>query len=432
MIILLKDFNNNYWRKVNSNNIKDIIARYILDSRGNPTVEVDVILNSGIMGRASVPSGASTGIYEALELRDLGRDYMGKGVKNAINNIHNKIKPLLINHDIQDIKKIDRLMIEADGTPNKSVLGANSILGVSLACVKAASKEKNLPLYKHINELYGHKLKMPIPMMNILNGGSHADNLLDIQEFMIYPDGFSTFEDSLRAGTEIFHTLKKILKKRNHNTNIGDEGGFAPSLSKNQEALDLIMEAIEKAGYKPKKEINLALDVAASEIYNKKTKLYSLKAENKEYSSDDMIDYYSYLSKEYPIVSIEDGLDENDWDGWTKLTATLGNSIQIVGDDLTVTNYNRLYKAIELNAINAILIKLNQIGSFTETMDTIELAKNNNLGIIISHRSGETEDTTIADLSVATGVGQIKTGSLCRTDRTSKYNQLLRIESELS
>ena len=417
---------------MNSNNIKDIIARYILDSRGNPTVEVDVILNSGIMGRASVPSGASTGIYEALELRDLGRDYMGKGVKNAINNIHNKIKPLLINHDIQDIKKIDRLMIEADGTPNKSVLGANSILGVSLACVKAASKEKNLPLYKHINELYGHKLKMPIPMMNILNGGSHADNLLDIQEFMIYPDGFSTFEDSLRAGTEIFHTLKKILKKRNHNTNIGDEGGFAPSLSKNQEALDLIMEAIEKAGYKPKKEINLALDVAASEIYNKKTKLYSLKAENKEYSSDDMIDYYSYLSKEYPIVSIEDGLDENDWDGWTKLTATLGNSIQIVGDDLTVTNYNRLYKAIELNAINAILIKLNQIGSFTETMDTIELAKNNNLGIIISHRSGETEDTTIADLSVATGVGQIKTGSLCRTDRTSKYNQLLRIESELS
>ena len=309
---------------MNSNNIKDIIARYILDSRGNPTVEVDVILNSGIMGRASVPSGASTGIYEALELRDLGRDYMGKGVKNAINNIHNKIKPLLINHDIQDIKKIDRLMIEADGTPNKSVLGANSILGVSLACVKAASKEKNLPLYKHINELYGHKLKMPIPMMNILNGGSHADNLLDIQEFMIYPDGFSTFEDSLRAGTEIFHTLKKILKKRNHNTNIGDEGGFAPSLSKNQEALDLIMEAIEKAGYKPKKEINLALDVAASEIYNKKTKLYSLKAENKEYSSDDMIDYYSYLSKEYPIVSIEDGLDENDWDGWTKLTATLG------------------------------------------------------------------------------------------------------------
>jgi len=417
---------------VNSNNIKDIIARYILDSRGNPTVEVDVILNSGIMGRASVPSGASTGIYEALELRDSGRDYMGKGVKNAINNIHNKIKPLLINHDIQDIKKIDRLMIEADGTPNKSVLGANSILGVSLACVKAASKEKKLPLYKYINELYGHKLKMPIPMMNILNGGSHADNLLDIQEFMIYPDGFSTFEDSLRAGTEIFHTLKKILKKRNHNTNIGDEGGFAPSLSKNQEALDLIMEAIEKAGYKPKKEINLALDVAASEIYDKKTKLYSLKAENKKYSSDDMIDYYSYLSKEYPIVSIEDGLDENDWDGWTKLTATLGNSIQIVGDDLTVTNYNRLYKAIELNAINAILIKLNQIGSFTETMDTIELAKNNNLGIIISHRSGETEDTTIADLSVATGVGQIKTGSLCRTDRTSKYNQLLRIESELS
>ena len=417
---------------MNSNNIKDIIARYILDSRGNPTVEVDVILNSGIMGRASVPSGASTGIYEALELRDLGRDYMGKGVKNAINNIHNKIKPLLINHDIQDIKKIDRLMIEADGTPNKSVLGANSILGVSLACVKAASKEKNLPLYKYINELYGHKLKMPIPMMNILNGGSHADNLLDIQEFMIYPDGFSTFEDSLRAGTEIFHTLKKILKKRNHNTNIGDEGGFAPSLSKNQEALDLIMEAIEKAGYKPKKEINLALDVAASEIYDKKTKLYSLEAENKEYSSDDLIDYYSYLSKEYPIVSIEDGLDENDWDGWTKLTATLGNSIQIVGDDLTVTNYNRLYKAIELNAINAILIKLNQIGSFTETMDTIELAKNNNLGIIISHRSGETEDTTIADLAVATGVGQIKTGSLCRTDRTSKYNQLLRIESELS
>ena len=406
-------------------------ARYILDSRGNPTVEVDVILNNGILGRAAVPSGASTGIYEALELRDKGTSYMGKGVQKAIENIHNKIKPILMNCNINDINRIDELMLNEDGTKNKSNLGANSILGVSLACLKAGALTNKLPLFRYINELYPNQFKMPIPMMNILNGGSHADNLLDIQEFMIYPNGFSSFEDSLRAGTEIFHNLKKILKKNNYNTNIGDEGGFAPSLKSNQEALDLIMEAIQKAGYKPEDEINLALDVAASEMYDKESELYKLKAENKEYSNHDMIYYYSHLTKEYPIVSIEDGLDENDWLGWRNLTKTIGDTVQIVGDDLTVTNYHRLNKAIELNAINAILIKLNQIGSFTETMDTIKLAQKNNLGIIISHRSGETEDTTIADLAVATGVGQIKTGSLCRTDRTAKYNQLLRIETQL-
>ena len=416
---------------MNSATIQNIIARYILDSRGNPTVEVDVILSNGILGRAAVPSGASTGVYEALELRDMGTSYMGKGVQNAIDNIHNKIKPILINCSISDIKKIDELMLNEDGSYNKSNLGANSILGVSLACLKAGANANQLPLFRYINELYPNQFKMPIPMMNILNGGSHADNLLDIQEFMIYPDGFSSFEDSLQAGTEIFHNLKKILKKNKYNTNIGDEGGFAPSLKSNQEALDLIMEAIQIAGYKPEEEINLALDVAASEMYNKETQLYKLKAENKEYSNQEMIDYYSHLTKEYPIVSIEDGLDENDWKGWSQLTKKLGDNVQIVGDDLTVTNYNRLKRAIELNAINAILIKLNQIGSFTETMDTIKLAQENNLGIIISHRSGETEDTTIADLAVATGVGQIKTGSLCRTDRTAKYNQLLRIETQL-
>ena len=416
---------------MNSATIQNIIARYILDSRGNPTVEVDVILSNGILGRAAVPSGASTGVYEALELRDMGTSYMGKGVQNAIDNIHNKIKPILINCRINDIKKIDELMLNEDGSNNKSNLGANSILGVSLACLKAGANANQLPLFRYINELYPNQFKMPIPMMNILNGGSHADNLLDIQEFMIYPDGFSSFEDSLQAGTEIFHNLKKILKKNKYNTNIGDEGGFAPSLKSNQEALDLIMEAIQIAGYKPEEEINLALDVAASEMYNKETQLYKLKAENKEYSNQEMINYYSHLTKEYPIVSIEDGLDENDWKGWSQLTKKLGNNVQIVGDDLTVTNYNRLKRAIELNAINAILIKLNQIGSFTETMDTIKLAQDNNLGIIISHRSGETEDTTIADLAVATGVGQIKTGSLCRTDRTAKYNQLLRIETQL-
>ena len=416
---------------MNSTTIQNIIARYILDSRGNPTVEVDVILSNGILGRAAVPSGASTGVYEALELRDMGTSYMGKGVQNAIDNIHNKIKPILINCCISDIKKIDELMLNEDGSYNKSNLGANSILGVSLACLKAGANANQLPLFRYINELYPNQFKMPIPMMNILNGGSHADNLLDIQEFMIYPDGFSSFEDSLQAGTEIFHNLKKILKKNKYNTNIGDEGGFAPSLKSNQEALDLIMEAIQIAGYKPEEEINLALDVAASEMYNKETQLYKLKAENKEYSNQEMIDYYSHLTKEYPIVSIEDGLDENDWKGWSQLTKKLGDNVQIVGDDLTVTNYNRLKRAIELNAINAILIKLNQIGSFTETMDTIKLAQENNLGIIISHRSGETEDTTIADLAVATGVGQIKTGSLCRTDRTAKYNQLLRIETQL-
>ncbi len=412
--------------------ITNIKARFILDSRGNPTIEVDVTLNNGILGRAAVPSGASTGVYEALELRDsTSSKFLGKGVLQAIKNINTKIKPLLINQPIADIKAIDAIMIAADGTPNKRNLGANSILGVSLAALHAGAMSMQQPLFQYINQLYGYPMKMPVPMMNILNGGSHADNKVDIQEFMIMPMRAKTFQESLRIGSEIFHRLKQILKEKKMITAVGDEGGFAPDLKSNEDALILLSQAISESGYRVGKDIKFALDVAASELYNSTTSKYELKSEKLILSSEEMIEYYIRLCEKYPIISIEDGLDENDWRGWSQLTQKIPKNVQIVGDDLTVTNPIKLQKAIHKKAMNAILIKLNQIGTFSETMDTIELAKNNNLGIIISHRSGETEDTTIADLSVAVGSGQIKTGSLCRTDRTCKYNQLLRIEELL-
>jgi len=407
--------------------ITDIRARYILDSRGNPTIEADVILSNNIVGRASVPSGASTGQFEALELRDKDNNFNGKHVLRAINNIDTKIKPLLLNMNINDIRAIDYKMIQADGTDNKNQFGANAILAVSLASLRAAANNKKNNLYEYINTIYPSKMSLPIPMMNILNGGSHADNTLDIQEFMIYPTGFNTFDEAIQAGVEIFHKLKMILNRKGYNTAIGDEGGFAPSLTHNEEALELILEAVHHSGYKLNNQILLALDVAASEFYNKKTGLYELQSENKTLSSVELIDYYDNLCNKYPIISIEDPIFENDWDGWQLMLKKMGDKIQIVGDDLTVTNSDRLKRAISDNAINAILIKLNQIGSFTETMETIDIAKKNNLGYIISHRSGETEDTIIADLAVACNAGQIKTGSLCRTDRTAKYNQLLRI-----
>ena len=411
-----------------SNKIQDILPRFILDSRGNPTVEVDIILHNNIMGRAAVPSGASTGKYEAVELRDKNKNlYLGRGVNTAIDNINNIIKPLLIGSNVTDLHKIDEIMLNEDGSDNKKILGANAILAVSLGCLRAAANLENKLLFQYINKIYPGDISMPMPMMNILNGGAHANNNLDIQEFMIFPVGVSDFNIAIQSGVEIFHTLKKILIKKNYNTNIGDEGGFAPSLANNEEAIELILEAISAAGYVPGKEIAIALDVAASELYNEKHQLYYLNSGERKCSSGDLIDYYRTLCSKYPIISIEDGLDENDWEGWKALYKCLSSKIQLVGDDLTVTNYNRLKKAIKKNAINAILIKLNQIGTFTETMQTIQLAKDYNLGIVISHRSGETEDTTIADLSVAINSGQIKTGSLCRTDRNAKYNQLLRI-----
>ena len=410
-----------------NNTIKSIQAHQILDSRGNPTIETEVILKNNIRGRASVPSGASTGEYEAIEMRDEQPSYLGKSVNKAISNIHSIIQPLLLNQNINNIQLIDSLMIQADGTINKKNIGANAMLSVSLACVRAASAHNKQYLFEFINTLYPSPISIPIPMMNILNGGSHADNTVDIQEFMIFPIGIKDFKEALQAGVEIFHTLKKILKKKNYNTNIGDEGGFAPSLQNNEEAIEIILEAIIKAGYQPGKQVFIALDVAASELYNNIDKTYYLKSEDKHFSSNHLIDYYSSLCSKFPIISIEDGLDENNWTGWKNLYSALGDTIQLVGDDLTVTNSDRLKQAITCQTINAILIKLNQIGTFTETMQTINLAKKNNLGIIISHRSGETEDTFIADLAVGCNAGQIKTGSLCRTDRTSKYNQLLRI-----
>ena len=412
--------------------ITNIKARFILDSRGNPTIEVDVILNNGILGRAAVPSGASTGVYEALELRDsTSSKFLGKGVLQAIKNINTKIKPLLINQPIADIKAIDAIMIAADGTSNKRNLGANSILGVSLAALHAGAMSMQQPLFQYINQLYGYPMKMPIPMMNILNGGSHADNKVDIQEFMIMPMRAKTFQESLRIGSEIFHRLKQILKEKKMTTAVGDEGGFAPDLKSNEDALILLSQAISESGYQVGKDIKFALDVAASELYNSTTAKYELKSEKLILSSEEMIEYYIRLCEKYPIISIEDGLDENDWTGWSQLTQKIPNNVQIVGDDLTVTNPIKLQKAIQNKAMNAILIKLNQIGSFTETMSTILLAQKEHLGTIISHRSGETEDTFIADLVVGTNSGQIKTGSLCRTDRIAKYNQLLRIEEHL-
>ena len=407
--------------------ITHIHAREILDSRGNPTVEVDLQLNDGSFGRAAVPSGASTGEHEAVELRDGGNRYMGRGTEQAVRNVNATLGPALIGQDALDQRNVDNLMIELDGTDNKSKLGANAILGVSMATAKAAADHKGLPLFQSLGDENASTL--PIPMMNILNGGSHADNNVDIQEFMVFPIGAESFSQALRMGTEIFHNLKSVLKAKGLNTAVGDEGGFAPNLRSNEEAIEVILEAIEKTGYSSGKDIFLALDVAASEIYNNGA--YHLDSENKVLSAEEMVSYYKDLLKKYPIVSIEDGLDENDWDGWQKMNAELGNSVQIVGDDLTVTNIPRLQRAIDEKSMNAILIKLNQIGTMSETIDTIALAKANNYGTIISHRSGETEDTIIADFAVAMNAGQIKTGSASRTDRICKYNQLLRIEETL-
>ena len=408
--------------------IEKIYAREILDSRGNPTIEVDVITKSGVMGRAAVPSGASTGGHEALELRDGDNSrYLGKGVRNAINNVNTIISVTLEGCDVTQQSENDNLMIALDGTENKSRLGANAILGVSMAIAHAGAKVKNQPLYSYLGKDNDHIL--PVPMMNILNGGSHADNLVDIQEFMIMPFGADSFSEALQMGTEIFHHLKSVLKSKGMSTAVGDEGGFAPDLGSNEEAIDVILESISKAGMSTGKDIMLALDVAASELFE--NNIYNLYSENKKLESTEMVNYLNDLVKKYPIISIEDGLHEDDWEGWKQLTKALGQQVQIVGDDLTVTNISRLKHAIEEHSINAILIKLNQIGTVTETIQAIEMAKKANLGAIISHRSGETEDTTIADLAVGMGMGQIKTGSISRTDRTCKYNQLLRIEEEL-
>ncbi|MBS83493.1 MAG: phosphopyruvate hydratase [Gammaproteobacteria bacterium] len=412
--------------------IKNIHARQIIDSRGTPTVEVDCILDNGIVGRAAVPSGASTGEHEALELRDYQNIYFGKSVFEAVKNVNTLIKNALVGQKCQDIYHLDKIMFELDGTANKSALGANAILGVSLSLLKALAKSNNVNIYEYIHKIHSsNSYSMPVPMMNILNGGSHADNNVDIQEFMIYPSGLNSFTEALQCGCEIFNKLKNVLKSKGYNTAVGDEGGFAPNLGSNQEAIDLILESIIQANYKPGEEVFLTLDVASSELYNKKTSKYELKSENLALTSDKMINYYQKLCAQYPIVSIEDGLDENDWEGWATLTSEMQQGIQLVGDDLTVTNIHRLQKAIDNKAINAILIKLNQIGSVSETLEAIKLAQSSNLGVVISHRSGETEDTTIADLSVGTGAGQIKTGSLCRSERVAKYNQLLRIEENL-
>ena len=404
--------------------IANVKGREILDSRGNPTVEVDVILENGIIGRAAVPSGASTGSREALEMRDGGNRYMGKGVQNAVNHVNNELRNLVVGMEVEDQKALDTAMIELDGTPNKSKLGANAILGVSMAALKAAALNAGKPLYRYI----GEGKTLPRPMMNIINGGAHADNSLDFQEYMIIPMGKS-FKDIMRVASEVFHTLKSILKDRGLATSVGDEGGFAPNLSSNEEGFKLIMDAIIKAGYNPGVDVCLGIDVAASEFY--KDGKYNLQGENRVLNTDELIEYYSELITKYPIISIEDPVDENDWEGFTKITAKLGDKIQLVGDDLFVTNKECLKKGIELHAGNAILLKVNQIGTITETLETIELARAYNYKTIISHRSGETEDTTIAHLAVGLNLGQIKTGSISRTDRICKYNELLRIEEEL-
>lgn len=408
--------------------ILNILAREILDSRGFPTVEVDIELASGAIGRAAVPSGASTGTFEALERRDgdQGR-YLGKGVMGAVTTINNEIFENIQGLDALDQRYIDQIMIDLDATPNKSKLGANAILGVSLATAKAAANVQGLPLYRYLGGVDAHIL--PAPMMNIINGGAHADNPIDIQEFMIIPVGAASLREAVRLGAEIFHSLKVLLKKAGHNTNVGDEGGLAPALRSSREALDFILQAIDAAGYQPGKDIFLALDVAATEFY--KEGRYHMAGEGKTFTSDQMITYYQDLTTQYPIISIEDGLSEEDWTGWVDMTQVLGKRIQLVGDDLFVTNLGRLKKGIEMGAANAILIKPNQIGTLTETLDAVRIAKEAGYKVVISHRSGETEDTTIADLAVATNAGQIKTGSLSRSDRVAKYNQLIRIEEEL-
>ena len=408
--------------------IEKIHAREILDSRGNPTVEVDIFLTNNILGRAAVPSGASTGDHEAIEMRDGDhKRYMGKGVRSAITHINSTIAGALKGMDVTNQVEIDQLMIRLDGTDNKSNLGANALLGVSMAAAHAGAKATGRPLYHYLG---GDKARiLPVPMMNILNGGSHADNTVDIQEFMIFPFGANTFSEALQMGTEVFHCLKSVLKSKEMNTAVGDEGGFAPNLSSNEEAIEVILEAIVKSGYKSGKDLYIALDVAASELY--KDGKYHLESEGKSLSSIEMVQYLGSLANKYPIVSIEDGLHEDDWSGWNYFTSEFGEKIQIVGDDLTVTNINRLERAINENSMNGILIKLNQIGTVTETIQAVEMARNAEYGAIISHRSGETEDTTIADFAVAMGMGQIKTGSSSRTDRVCKYNQLIRIEEEL-
>ncbi len=410
--------------------ISHIYARQILDSRGNPTVEVEVITRQGVVGRAAVPSGASTGAFEAHEMRDGDKArFGGKGVLKAVNNVNTVISEHIKGQYIFDQNIIDAMMIELDGTDNKSRLGANAILGVSLAVAKAASISCGQELYRYIGGVGANTL--PIPMMNILNGGSHADNKIDIQEFMIMPVGASSFTEALRIGAEIFHTLKKVLTEQNHSTNVGDEGGFAPNLSSNEEAIEVILKAIEKAGYRPGDDVFLALDAAATEFYDKDKKRYVLESNNKEYSTSEMVDYWKNFVGKYPIISIEDGLDEEDWDGWALLTKEIGNKVQIVGDDLFVTNVKRLQRGVKEKSANSILVKVNQIGTLTETIDAVNMATQNSFTSVISHRSGETEDTFIADLAVALNTGLIKTGSASRTDRIAKYNQLLRIEESL-
>lgn len=429
-----------YQQKINVNKknnnqkmsyIASIHARQILDSRGNPTVEVDILTENEYLGRAAVPSGASTGVHEAVELRDNDKKvYSGKGVLTAVKNVNTLIADELIGWDVADQTGIDAKMIEIDGTENKSKLGANAILAVSLAVAKAAALEANLPLYRYIG---GTNAKiLPIPMMNILNGGAHADNKIDFQEFMVMPVGASSFSEALRWGVEIFHSLKSVLKKNGYSTNVGDEGGFAPNIQSNEEAIETVMKAIEGAGYKAGSDVAIAMDPAVSEMYNADKKVYHFhKSDGKELSSEKMVDYWESWVNQYPIVSIEDGMAEDDWAGWKMMTDRLGSKIQLVGDDLFVTNVNRLQKGIDENIANGLLVKVNQIGSLTETINAVSLAQNNGYNTIMSHRSGETEDTTIADLAVALNCGQIKTGSASRTDRIAKYNQLLRIEEML-
>jgi len=411
-------------------NITSVHAREVLDSRGNPTIEVEIYTESGAFGRAIVPSGASTGEYEAIELRDgdKGR-YLGKGVLKAVKNVNEIIAPAVVGYDVTMQTFLDKLMIDLDGTPNKGKLGANAILGVSLAAARAAADYVGLPLYKYLG---GFNAKvLPTPMMNIINGGSHADNSIDFQEFMILPVGATSFREALRMGAEVFHSLKKVLHAKGFNTSVGDEGGFAPDLSSNEAGIEAIMEAIKKAGYVPGKDVCIGMDVAASEFYDAEKKLYVLEGEKREMTNKELVDFYAGLVDKYPIISIEDGLDQNDWEGWAMITKKLGKKIQLVGDDLFVTNTERLARGIKEGIANSILIKVNQIGTLTETFNAIEMAKKAGYTAVVSHRSGETEDSTIADISVATNAGQIKTGSLSRTDRIAKYNQLLRIEEEL-
>jgi enolase len=411
--------------------IIDIHARQILDSRGNPTVEVEVITEEGAMGRAAVPSGASTGAHEAVELRDGDKKiYMGKGVLKAVEHVNNDIAEKLIGRDVFEQNDLDRLMLKLDGTDNKAKLGANAILAVSLACAKAAAIEANMPLYRYVGGVNANTL--PIPLMNILNGGSHADNSIDFQEFMIMPVKADSFSQALRMGTEVFHHLKNVLKKKGYSTNVGDEGGFAPNIPSNEEAIETVLKAIEEAGYKPGKDIYIAMDAATTEFYDEKTGLYTFKkSDGREMDSSAMVAYWKQWTDKYPIISIEDGMAEDDWKGWAELTKTIGSNVQLVGDDLFVTNSKRLQKGIDKGVANSILVKVNQIGSLSETIDAVNLATRHAYTNIMSHRSGETEDTTIADLAVALNSGQIKTGSASRTDRIAKYNQLLRIEDEL-